>query len=271
MIDHPSISQLSNECKEIIQDATSLFYQLNTNNRTVWVKSAGLDLVTDVDIALQYFISAEIHKRYPSHMIVAEEDQHLDRKEFNRDYIWFIDPLDGTTNFVRGTPLFAISIGIARKGILVSACVSLPRLGDIYWAEIGMGAYHNGNKIHVSETRSIGDAVVATGLVSNRLLRKERTLCIIKNASQVIGDLRQSGCAVFDLVNLASGRLDVYWEQDLHSWDVAAGSLIVKESGGVVLLEGSLFAYDINAPINILATNDLLSTQSKEIFQMKNP
>lgn len=197
-----------------------------------------IDLVTEVDKEAQARIVSAIEKRFPDHGIQAEEGY---RKDGGSGYTWIIDPLDGTTNFVHRLPVYAVSLALYREGRpQVGVCYN-PSAGELFAAQAGQGATRNGNPIKVSDTTEFVNALVATGFpYRSQNLDKisERFLRVITQAQGV----RRLGAAALDLCYVACGIFDVFWEEGLAPWDMAAGALILTEAGGMITnLDGTPF------------------------------
>ncbi|TET34624.1 MAG: inositol monophosphatase [Planctomycetota bacterium] len=189
------------------------------------------DLVTQADTDLENFIVPAIRKEFPNHDILAEESQS---SETGSTYRWIIDPLDGTTNFAHGHPFVSVSIALMVDGALQLGVVAAPMLDAVYAAERGCGANRNGAPIHVSDVSDLLHALVATGFAYNR---HESEANNIDNFSRIVTEvqgIRRCGSAAIDLCLVASGVYDAFWELWLAPWDVAAGSIIVREAGGTV-------------------------------------
>jgi myo-inositol-1(or 4)-monophosphatase len=196
------------------------------------------DIVTEVDIAVEKLIIKEIKRAYPDHAIIAEEDSFANKTNMEEvlkaPYIWFIDPIDGTTNYAQGLPFYAVSIGVFKTstsgGELVAGTIYAPKIDRLYTAEKGKGARLNGKKIAVSKTKKIANSVMATGFKGS----KTKNISYFKKMMEETRALRRFGAASLDLAFTASGEFDGFWEFGLYPWDVAAGALIVKEAGGKV-------------------------------------
>ena len=216
-------------------------------------KSRRADLVTEVDRRSEALIVERIKAASPGATIVAEESGvHAGHTEER----WFIDPLDGTTNYAHTYPMFCVSIACERAGELVAAAVFAPKLGELFTAERGSGAFLDGEPIRVSPVKRVGDALVATGFVSSGL---ERNLPYFRALSNVSHGVRRDGSAALALSFVAAGRLDAYWEFGLSPWDVAAGALLVREAGGrITAPDGSPLDYFAG---NVLATNGALHSE----------
>jgi len=192
-----------------------------------------LDLVTESDLASERLIIDRIKSHYPRHAILAEESgasEPADREK-ESDWRWIIDPLDGTTNYAHGYPCFCVSIGLERKGQLEIGVVYDPMRDEMFTAERGQGAALNGRRIHVSPAPTLAGALLCTGFPYDVRERSEfaRHFANFIMAAQGV---RRDGAAALDLAYVAAGRFDGFWEEGLKPWDVAAGALIVAESGG---------------------------------------
>ena len=215
--------------------------------REIAEKSRRADLVTDADRASEAIVVERLRKDFPSATILAEESG-LHRG--TGDERWIVDPLDGTTNFAHGYPLFCVSIAYERAGELIAGVVYAPALGECFAAERGSGARSGDRKISVSNVEKTGDAMVATGFHPADF---ERNAALFRAASARAQAVRRDGSAALDLAYVACGRFDGFWEFDLSPWDVAAGTLLVREAGGTVTrIDGS--PGDVDAR-SILATN----------------
>ena len=220
------------------------------------VRHKGLvDLVTDVDVQSEREISAALLAAFPTHAILGEEGGVQAGSDLR--YRWIIDPLDGTTNFAHGFPLFCVSIGFEVEQRLVLGVAYAPTLDELFVAEAGRGASLNGRPIHVSETQDLRQAMVATGFPYDRsqLPRALRSFEALSHASQAV---RRIGSAVLDLCYVACGRFDAYWEHVVKPWDMAAGALMVQEAGGSLSgTDGSPFSVDGG---QVLASNGHLQS-----------
>lgn len=194
-------------------------------------KSAN-DYVTNVDKAAERVIIDTIRKSYPEHSIIAEESGISTGKE--DDYQWIIDPLDGTTNFIKGIPHFAVSIALRVKGKTEHGVVYDPLRNELFAASRGQGAQLNGYRVRVGGLRDLNTAVLATGFPFKQKFHLESYMNIFGALFSECGDMRRAGSAALDLAYLAAGRHDGYFELGLKPWDIAAGELIARESGAIV-------------------------------------
>ncbi len=224
------INQLITNAGDIAKQAGALIIELSSQDRRISYKSAR-DMVTEVDQASEDFIVSEISRRFPDHEILAEEGGISTQNHSH--YRWIIDPLDGTTNFVHGFPVFAVSIGIEYDGQLTVGAVYDPNRDELFTAGLGQGASLNGNPIRVSETVDLGKSLLATGF---SYFNDDYFKLNMELWASIYGKtqgLRRAGAAAIDLAWLACGRLDGLWEFSLKPWDIAAGALLVTEAGGI--------------------------------------
>lgn len=198
---------------------------------TIERKSSQTDLVTEVDKGSEQMILSNINRTCPDHAILAEE---TGRQAGNSDYCWIVDPLDGTTNYAQGLPIFAVSIALQYKDAPVLGVVYAPMTDQLYTAVLGEGAFLNGRPIHVSCKEKLIESVVATGFPYDSASHPDNNANYASHLIPKLRGLRRMGAAAYDLCQVASGTLDGYWELGLAPWDVAAGTLIVTEAGGVV-------------------------------------
>jgi myo-inositol-1(or 4)-monophosphatase len=191
------------------------------------------DFVTEVDHASEQAIIETLLEAYPGHGILAEESgrQHGAK---HSDYVWIIDPLDGTTNFIHGLPVYAVSIALAFRGQVQQAVVYDPSRNDMFFASRGRGAFMNDRRLRVSKRTRLADALVGTGFPFRKGDNFKRYLQMLEAVMPACAGLRRPGAAALDLCYVAAGWYDGFFETGLSPWDVAAGSLIVTEAGGLV-------------------------------------
>ena len=190
------------------------------------------EFVTFVDEEAEKAIVDIIHGRYPDHTILGEE-QGLKGNE--SDYLWIIDPIDGTTNYIHSFPVYCVSIALKIKGRLEVAVIYDPSRQELFTAIRGMGAMLDGRKIRVSKQRTLQGALLGTGFpYRDQLDWLEVYLDIFIDFTRIVGAIRRPGSAALDLAYVASGRYDGFWEFGLKPWDVAAGVLLIQEAGGLV-------------------------------------
>ncbi len=220
------------------------------------------DLVTETDKQAEKIITELIKKKYPAHSILAEEETNIKKTE---EYRWIIDPLDGTTNFVHSLPFVSVSIALEVDQKVVIGLVYNPVLDELFWAETGNGAYFNNKRLAVSQTKTLRDSLLTTGFAYKREGYIDWLQEVLGRFLLKCRDVRRYGSAALDLCYLAKGSYDGYYELNLNAWDVAAGSLIVSESGGKVLqILGNEF--DLYKP-DILATNSFVTNEMLEILK----
>ena len=254
MID--DIIQISREAGEIIKNAFG-------KTHSIEFKTNELNLVTETDKASEKLITDFIRKKYPSHGILAEEGSEVNK---SAEYLWVIDPLDGTTNFAHGLPIFSVSIGLQKNGETIAGVVYDVNRDIIYSTEKGSGSFANERRINVSKNENLGHSMLVTGfpydVKDNPDKCYERFIEFLKNARAV----RRLGSAAIDFCYVANGVFDGFWEVSLHPWDVCAGKLIVEEAGGLVTdFDGKKI--DIYSK-RILCSNGLI--HQKMIDVMKN-
>ncbi|RCU48780.1 MULTISPECIES: inositol-1-monophosphatase [Corallincola] len=191
------------------------------------------DFVTNVDREAEAAIVHAILKAYPDHQIIGEESGI--HGSADSDYQWIIDPLDGTTNFLRGVPHFSVSIALKVKGSLDQALVFDPMRNELFTASRGAGAQLNGYRLRCSNAKELTGTLLATGFPFKQKHYLENYLNIFTTFFNQAADIRRAGSAALDLAYVAAGRYDGFWEIGLKPWDTAAGELLVKEAGGLVL------------------------------------
>jgi len=189
------------------------------------------DFVSEADHDAEQQVIETIHKHYPEHAILAEESG----TSGNSDYVWIIDPLDGTTNYLHGFPVFCVSVAVSHKGRIEHGAVYDPLRQELFTASRGEGAQLDGRRIRVSGRSDLSGALLGTGFpyrMSNEAF--EPYMNMLASALHNTAGVRRPGAAALDLCYVAAGRLDGFWETGLKPWDVAAGALIVREAGGII-------------------------------------
>ena len=192
------------------------------------------DFVTEVDQAAEAAIIEVLKTAYPDHAILAEESGASTNLHDESEYVWIIDPLDGTTNFIHGFPQYCVSIALQHRGIITQAVVYDPTRNEMFTATKGGGAFLNDKRIRVTRCDKIADALIGTGFPSRDLSGLDQYLEMFKVMTAKCQGLRRPGSAALDLAYVATGRLDGFFEKGLAPWDIAAGSLLVTEAGGIV-------------------------------------
>lgn len=194
-------------------------------------KKAMSDYVTDVDRESEALIVEMIRKRFPDHNILSEE---MSSTQLHRGITWIIDPLDGTTNFIHGYPVVAISMAACLEEETLLGIVLDPIHQEFFWAKKGAGAFLNGKRIGVRQVSSLEEALVGTGFPFRFKHLMDPYVAAFKRIFLQVTDIRRAGSAALDLAYVAAGRLDGFWELGLSTWDVAAGALLIQEAGGMV-------------------------------------
>lgn len=216
------------------------------------------DYVTNVDKAAEKAIIDTIQKSYPEHGIIAEESGITDGQ--NNDYQWVIDPLDGTTNFIKGIPHFAVSVALRIKGKIEHGVIYDPLRNELFTASRGCGAQLNGYRLRVSKLRDLDDAIIGTGFPFKQKHLTETYLNMFQSIFVECGDLRRAGSAALDLAYVAAARQDGFFELGLKPWDIAAGELIAREAGALVT--------DIAGNYNFMKTGNIVVANPKLIKLM---
>ncbi len=205
---------------------------LDIERLTVSTKSPN-DFVTEVDRAAEDIIIDNILAAYPSHGILGEETGST-RGNPHSEFVWIIDPLDGTTNFIHGFPVYAVSIALAWRGQVQQAVVYDPTRNDLFYASKGKGAFLNDRRLRVSKRIRLQDSLIGTGFPFRRGDDFKRYMAMFETVMKECAGLRRPGAAALDLCYVAAGYYDAFFETGLSPWDVAAGSLMITEAGGLV-------------------------------------
>ena len=192
------------------------------------------DFVTEVDQAAEKAIVDVLRQAYPDHAILAEESGASSNLHKDSENVWIIDPLDGTTNFIHGFPQYAISIGLQQRGQITQAVVYDPTRNELFTASKGAGAFLNDKRIRVAKRDKLADALIGTGFPYSDLSGLDEYVKLFHVMTEKSAGLRRPGAAALDLAYVAAGRLDGFFEKNLKPWDIAAGSLLITEAGGLV-------------------------------------
>lgn len=246
---------------EIAREAGALL--ANHFERRVGFELKGeFDLVTEADRASERLVVERLRTYFPTHGIVAEEGGGC---ETSSEYRWFVDPLDGTTNFAHSFPVFNVTLGLQRAGETIAGVVYDPIRQEMFSAERGAGAYLNGRRIKVSTAKNLSDSLASTGFPSRKRHHNVNIHFYYQLAMASHG-VRRTGSAAIDLAYVAAGRLDFFWEFGLKPWDMAAGTLLVQEAGGRTSdMKGG--AHSITGSEHLLADNGFLHDQVLEMFE----
>lgn len=193
-------------------------------------EKAANDFVSEVDREAERAIISTLHEAYPGHAILAEESGASGSSE----YRWVIDPLDGTTNYLHGFPQYCVSIGLEHRGVVTQAVIYDPGKNDLFTASRGRGAYLNDTRIRVSKRPQLKSGLIGTGFPFKELVHIDPYMAMLRDMMKGSAGVRRAGSAALDLAYVAAGRLDGFWEIGLAPWDMAAGSLLITEAGGLV-------------------------------------
>jgi myo-inositol-1(or 4)-monophosphatase len=214
---------------EIAREAGALLLQFFKGPQKISYKRPS-DLVTEADRRSEALIVERLHQHFPHYAVVGEEGggQRLDS-----EYCWYVDPLDGTTNFAHGFPVFAVTLGLALRGEVIAGVVFDPTRDEMFTAERGAGAFLNGERIHVSSIADLSQSLLATGFPPFAT-NNDLNIHFYFRFTELSHGIRRAGSAALDLCSVAAGRFEGFWELKLNPWDKAAGSLLVTEAGGMV-------------------------------------
>lgn len=225
------------------------------NNLGIETKSNIYDVVTRADKESEAYLLKQIQETYPGHALLGEESGAHAGVE---DYLWVVDPLDGTNNFSQGLPVFTVSIGLQYKGETIVGVVYAPYFNELYTAIRGGGAHLNGQKIKVSQKTELNNSILATGFPYDKDINPDNNADNVANILPHLRGLRRMGSAAYDLACVAAGFLDGYWEFSLQPWDMCAGALLVEEAGGTI------YHFRQNRNISIIAGNPLILSKIKD-------
>jgi myo-inositol-1(or 4)-monophosphatase len=242
-------AELRDACVEAVRRGGRILAEKFGQPRTIERKGS-IDLVTDADRASEAAVVGFLKERFPAAAILAEESgEHAARQ--GSELRFYVDPLDGTTNYAHGIPHFSVTVGVADAAGLVAGAILDPLRGELYTAARGAGAYLAGERLRVSSCAGLRDALLVTGFAYDSHVNAEYALRVFGAFTAKSQSIRRLGSAALDLAYVAAGRFDGFWEERLHAWDIAAGILLVREAGGVVTdlagEEGMLESGDILA------------------------
>jgi myo-inositol-1(or 4)-monophosphatase len=195
-------------------------------------KKGTIDLVTEIDLACERMCREVLAERFPEHDILAEELSSGPEEAARARYRWVFDPLDGTTNYAHGLPIFCSSLALEVDGVPIVGAIYDPSRTELFTAERGQGAFVNGAPLAVSTTPALGDALLVTGFPYDMHVRGPEIVALFGDFLATARAVRRLGSAALDLCYVAAGRFEGFWEQHLKPWDVAAGALMVEEAGG---------------------------------------
>jgi myo-inositol-1(or 4)-monophosphatase len=223
--------------KEVKEFATEIARETGTflrdrlNSAHTIAYKGEINLVTEADRISEEMITSKINRLFPEHDILAEEFTYASK---GSDFRWIIDPLDGTTNYAHGYPVFCVSIALQKVDEIILGVIYNPMLKEMFVAEKGQGAFLNGREIHVSFTTTIAQSFIATGFPYDIREDSQNNLNYFNEMIMKARAIRRAGSAALDLAYVAAGRFDGFWELKLNPWDTAAGWLLVEEAGGLV-------------------------------------
>ena len=220
-----------NKIIEITKQAGKIILSAHNQESTITAKEGKKNFVTKYDVAVQEFLFAELGKAFPEAEFVGEEGETNLKSRALR---FIIDPIDGTTNFMQDYRCSCISVALCKENDIIAGVVYNPYSGEIFTAEKGKGAYLNGEKISVSD-RPLSDGLALFGTSPYHPENTDETFRLLRKVFDLSRDIRRSGSAAYDICMVACGRCEVFFEKDLQPWDIAAGTLIIKEAGGIAL------------------------------------
>jgi myo-inositol-1(or 4)-monophosphatase len=216
------------------------------------------DFVTQVDKAAEQTIIDVIRRAYPEHSFLAEESGTS--AGARPEFLWVIDPLDGTTNFIHGFPQYCVSIALEHQGVLTQAVVYDPAKNELFTASRGRGAFLDDRRMRVSKCAQLADALVGTGFPFKELERIDLYMRQLRALMTGASGVRRAGAAALDLAYVAAGRLDAFWEMGLSRWDMAAGALLIQEAGGL--------ASDLDGKLDFLDRGEIAAATPKVLPQL---
>jgi len=222
----------------------------------------GAGIVTEADEAAETYLVKQILRKFPESSIITEETGNYAGKS---EWLWVIDPLDGTSNYAHGFPWFCVSIGVYREGKAVAGAIYHPIMKEFFFAEHKKGSFLNGKKIHVSNASRMREALLGTGFYYSKKAQLAWEMKIFHRINEYAQAVRRPGSAALDLACVAAGRFDGFWERGLSSWDIAAGCLLVEEAGGKITdyqgKKADIFSGEI------VASNNKIHSQLVKLIQ----
>ena len=227
-------------------------------------------LVSEADVESERVIMAELKRAFPEVEVLGEEGAFASKQEKVSATSWVVDPLDGTTNYVHSFPIFCISIGLQWQGELKVGVIDVPMLGKTYTCVAGKGAFVNGERIHVSQRRTIRESLLATGFFADNVSALKEQLQIFSDLVYEARGIRRAGAAAYDLCMVAEGVFDAFWEKNLKPWDTAAGALLVREAGGVAWTYSG-GEYDLSCDSMLAGNPEVAALISKRIQKVRAP
>jgi myo-inositol-1(or 4)-monophosphatase len=254
------MSSFSEVAAAIAHEAGSLL-RYYFERRVTFEMKGEYDLVTEADKASEKLVVERLKQHFPDHAVVAEEGGG---QETASEYRWYVDPLDGTTNFAHSYPVWNVTLALEKSGELIAGVVFNPNRDELFTAERGAGAFLNGNRIHVSKAKRVADSLLCTGFPNHNRAVNPNIHYFHELAMSAHG-VRRSGSAAVDLADTACGRLDGFWEIGLSPWDMAAGILLVEEAGGIcTTMDGA--PHQLKSP-HVLTDNGLIHEELLGVFK----
>ncbi len=249
-------TELRDACVEAVRRGGRILAEKFGQPRTIERKGS-IDLVTDADRASEAAVLGFLRERFPAAAVTAEESgEHAARE--GSELRFYVDPLDGTTNYAHGIPHFSVTVGVADGAGLVAGAILDPLRGELFTAARGGGAFLGDARLHVSGCAKLRDALLVTGFAYDSHQNAAYALRVFGSFTERAQSIRRLGSAALDLAYVAAGRFDGFWEERLHAWDVAAGILMVREAGGIVT--------DLEGADGMLASGDILAA-APGVFQ----
>jgi myo-inositol-1(or 4)-monophosphatase len=246
-------AEIAREAGELLQD----YFE----RRVPFELKGEHDLVTVADRASEKLIVERLRSLFPTHAILAEEGG---AQAGASDYRWYVDPLDGTTNFAHGFPIYNVTLALEKAGELIAGVIMDPFRQELFTTEKGGGAFLNGRRIHVSKSPRLEECIAVTGFPS-RKRHQNLNVHFFYQLSMMTHGVRRTGAAAIDLAWAACGRSDLFWEFNLNPWDMAAGALLVREAGGTVSsMRGEPFSLRAH---DVLADNGLVHEETVALFK----
>ncbi|MFL2550706.1 MAG: inositol monophosphatase family protein [Arenicellales bacterium] len=259
---HP---MLHTAVRSVREGGRVILMYFNQLDRLEYSSKGRNDYVSQADVEAERAVLDVLTRAYPDHGIIAEESGEREGSE----YTWIIDPLDGTTNFLHGFPMFAVSVAVKRAGVLEHGVVYDPLHDEMFTASRGEGAQLNGKRIRVSTTRKLAPSLLGTGFPFRDLGIIEPWMRSFQSLLPKTSGIRRAGAAALDLAYVAAGRLDGFWEFGLKPWDMAAGALLIREAGGLVAdVSGG---QDFLESGNLVSANPLIFEEFRKIVARSAP
>ena len=262
-LNSPQINLITKACMKASRSLIRDFGEIE--NLQVSSKAPG-DFVTSADKRTEKIIIEELLKAHPNYGIISEEAGYINKS--NKNNRWIIDPIDGTMNFLNGIPQFAISVAYEEENEVKCGVIFNPVTNEMFSAEKGSGAYLNNSRMRVSNKRKLSEALIVTGGPKQASKIKKKIFSEYISISTQVSNVRKFGSAALDMAFVACGRFDGYWQRELNYWDIAAGIILIKESGGFV----DFFEEDMKVPLkkNIIASNSIIHKELRHLIDKKD-